>query len=70
MELAPLMDLADLIIDIVDTGNTLEANGLEPLEHIASISSRLVVNKAALKRKHQRVQQLIDKLRVAVEAAA
>jgi len=47
MELAPLVGLADRIVDVVDTGNTLKANGLVPLEHIADISSRLVVNKAA-----------------------
>ncbi|MEE8058900.1 MAG: ATP phosphoribosyltransferase [Pseudomonadales bacterium] len=68
MELAPLMNLADMIIDIVDTGNTLKANGMEPLDVIAAISSRLVVNRAAMKRKHQRIQQLIDGLREAVEA--
>ena len=67
MELAPLMGLADLIVDIVDTGNTLRANGMEPLEAIAEVSSRLVVNKAAMKRKHHRIQQLIEKLRCAVE---
>ena len=66
MELAPLMDLADLIVDIVDTGNTLRANGMEPLELIADISSRLVVNKAAMKCKHARVQSIIDKLQSAV----
>ena len=47
MELAPVLDLADEIVDIVDTGNTLKANGLVPGETIASISSRLIVNKAA-----------------------
>jgi ATP phosphoribosyltransferase len=66
MELAPLMDLADLIVDIVDTGNTLRANGMEPLELIAEISSRLVVNKSALKTKHARVQGIIDQLHAAV----
>jgi ATP phosphoribosyltransferase len=70
MELAPLMDLADMIIDIVDTGNTLKANGMEPQDLIANVSSRLVVNRAAMKRKYQRIQQLIDSLRVAVEASA
>lgn len=68
MELAPLMDLADLIVDIVDTGNTLRANGLEPLELIASISSRLVVNRASLKRKHTAINPIIDRLRNAVAA--
>jgi ATP phosphoribosyltransferase len=67
MELAPLVGLADRIVDLVDTGNTLKANGLEPLEHIADISSRLIVNKAAMKMKHARVKKLIDKLSRAVE---
>lgn len=66
MELAPLVGLADRIVDVVDTGNTLRANGLEPLEHIADISSRLVVNKASMKTKHQRIQQFIEQIRTAV----
>jgi ATP phosphoribosyltransferase len=66
MELAPLVGLADLIVDVVDTGNTLKANGLAPLEHIADISSRLVVNRAALKMKHARISGLIEQLRAAV----
>lgn len=70
MELAPLMGLADLIVDIVDTGNTLKANGMEPLDEIADVSSRLVVNKAAMKRKHHRIQALIESLRKAVDERA
>ena len=66
MELAPLVGLADLIVDVVDTGNTLKANGLTPLEHIADISSRLIVNKAAMKMKHDKLQGLIEQLRNAV----
>ena len=66
MELAPILDLADMIVDIVDTGNTLKANGLEPRDLIAEVSSRLVVNRAAMKRKHARIQQIIDQLRDAV----
>lgn len=66
MELAPLVGLADKIIDVVDTGNTLKANGLEPQELISHISSRLVVNKASMKMQHERIQHLIDKLRQAV----
>ncbi len=66
MELAPLVGMADLIVDLVDTGNTLRANGLEPLEHIADISSRLVVNKASMKVKHQRIKALVEQLRGAV----
>lgn len=70
MELAPLMNLADLIVDIVDTGNTLRANGLEPLELIAPISSRLVVNRASLKRNYSRIQSIIDRLGAVVAARA
>lgn len=70
MELAPLMDLADLIVDIVDTGNTLRANGMEPRELISRVSSRLVVNRAAMKRKHQTIQKIIGDLSAAVEARA
>jgi len=66
MELGPIVGLADLIVDVVDTGNTLKANGLEPIDHIADISSRLIVNKAAMKMKHARIQSLIDKIRAAV----
>jgi len=62
MELAPMMNLADLIVDIVDTGNTLRANGMEPLAEIAEISSRLVVNKAAMRSKYEPLQRLIDDL--------
>lgn len=61
MELAPLVDLADCIVDLVDTGNTLKANGLEPRELITQISSRLIVNKASMKMKHLAIQSLIDK---------
>jgi ATP phosphoribosyltransferase len=68
MELAPLLGLADEIVDIVDTGNTLRANGLEPRELIANISSRLVVNRASLKMKHARIQPIIDQLETAVAA--
>lgn len=62
MELAPMMNLADLIVDIVDTGNTLRANGMKPLDEIAAISSRLVVNKAAMRSHYGAVQGLIDDL--------
>ncbi|HKF95593.1 MAG TPA: ATP phosphoribosyltransferase [Gammaproteobacteria bacterium] len=66
MELAPLVGLADCIVDLVDTGNTLRANGLMPLEHVTDISSRLIVNKAAMKMKHARVKHLIELLRAAL----
>lgn len=67
MELAPIMGLADLIVDIVDTGNTLKANGLEPRDFIADISTRLVVNKAAYKTKYAQIEPIIEMLRRAVE---
>lgn len=60
MELAPLVGLADCIVDLVDTGNTLRANDLEPRELIMNISSRLVVNKAAMKMKNQAIASLLD----------
>ena len=60
MELAPLVGLSDAIVDLVSTGNTLKANGLEAVEHIADISSRLVVNKAALKTKHTLLEPIIQ----------
>ncbi|AFV00649.1 ATP phosphoribosyltransferase [Simiduia agarivorans] len=66
MELAPLMQLADEIVDIVDTGNTLKANGLEARDHIADISSRLIVNKASMKMKHALIQRIIDDIAKAV----
>ena len=66
MELAPLVGLADLIVDLVDTGNTLKANGLEPLEHIMDISSRLIVNKASMKMKHARIKAFIETMAEAV----
>jgi ATP phosphoribosyltransferase len=66
MELAPLVGLADRIVDVVDTGKTLDANGLIPLEHIANISSRLIINKAAMKIKHTQLKKLIEQLQLAV----
>ena len=66
MELAPLVGLADRIVDVVDTGNTLRANGLEPTEFICPVSSRLIVNKASMKMKHQRIQDIVSSLQRAV----
>jgi len=68
MELAPLVGLADYIVDVVDTGNTLKANGLVPLEHIADISSRLIINKAAMKMKHARIKAIMERMAAAVSA--
>ena len=66
MELAPLVGLADCIVDLVDTGKTLTANGLEPLAHIADISARLIVNKASMKMKHATVKEFIKLIGAAV----
>lgn len=60
MELAPLTGLADAIVDLVSTGNTLKANNLKPVEEIAPVSARLVVNQAALKLKRKDIQPLLD----------
>jgi ATP phosphoribosyltransferase len=62
MELAPLAGLADRIVDLVDTGNTLRANGLVEVEHIADISSRLVANTASMRMKHGPLQETVDLL--------
>jgi ATP phosphoribosyltransferase len=67
MELAPLAGLADRIVDVVDTGHTLQANGLQPLEKIADISSRLIINKAAMKIKHVPIKQLLELVSAAVD---
>jgi ATP phosphoribosyltransferase len=70
MELAPLCGLADAIVDLVSTGNTLKANDLVAVEEIMAITSRLVVNPAALKLKRERVKPLIDAIAAAVGAMA
>lgn len=70
MELGPIVGLADLIVDVVDTGNTLKANGLKPIDHIADISSRLIVNKAAMKMKHAQISHIINGIKKAVEKNA
>jgi ATP phosphoribosyltransferase len=67
MELAPMMDLADLIVDIVDTGNTLRANGMEPLDEIAAVSSRVVVNKAAMRSRHTVIKRILESLSAVVQ---
>jgi ATP phosphoribosyltransferase len=63
VELAPIVGLADVIVDIVETGNTLRENGLVVLEDISSISARMVANRASMKTKHSGVVDLIQKLK-------
>ena len=60
MELAPLVGLADAIVDLVSSGNTLRANNLQAVEEIMPISARLIVNQAALKLKRQAIQPMLD----------
>ena len=69
MELAPLVGLADAIVDLVSTGGTLKANGLRAVEDIMPISSRLIVNQASLKTRRERLQPLIDTFARASEAS-
>ena len=69
MELAPALGLSRRIVDLVDTGNTLKANGLVEIEHIADVSSRLVVNRAALKTMPVLLGGWIDRIREAVNGA-
>ena len=66
MELAPIMNLADVIVDIVDTGNTLRANGLETDEFIADISARVIASRLALKMKDEKIKPIIEMLANAV----
>lgn len=68
MELAPILGLAEQIVDLVDTGNTLKANGLVPLEKITDISSRLIVNKAAMKMNQHTIKPFVDDLAKAVKS--
>ncbi len=70
MELAPLTGLADAIVDLVSTGNTLKANGLVEVEQIMPISARLIVNQAALKLKREALRALIDAFESATAARA
>ena len=69
MELAPSLGLCRRIVDLVSTGSTLKANGLVEVEHIADISSRLIVNRAALKTRPDEVGGWVETFREAVDAA-
>ena len=65
MELAPLVGLSDVIVDLVSTGNTLKANNLVEVEQIQEITSRLIVNQASLKLKRQMLQPILDAFKAA-----
>ena len=63
VELGPIVGISDAIVDIVETGSTLKANGLEVLEEICPVSARMVVNRVSMKLEHERIAQLISGLR-------
>ncbi len=67
IELAPILGLSDVIVDIVETGSTLRENGLAPLEDIVDISARLVANKAIFKFKGEDIQKLCEQVRCVIE---
>ncbi|WP_432357874.1 ATP phosphoribosyltransferase [Sporosarcina sp. UB5] len=67
VELAPLIDMADCIVDIVETGATLKENGLVVLEDVANVSARLIVNKASFAIKTERIQQFIADVKIGLE---
>ncbi|MEM1144440.1 MAG: ATP phosphoribosyltransferase [Pseudomonadota bacterium] len=66
LELAPNLGLADMIVDIVDTGNTLKANGLRAVNEIATVTSRLIVNRASMRSRHKSLEHLINQLEKAL----
>ncbi|HUE19066.1 MAG TPA: ATP phosphoribosyltransferase, partial [Stellaceae bacterium] len=69
MELAPTLGLARRIVDLVATGTTLRENGLVEIEHIADVTSRLIVNRAALKTRSAEMTCWIERFREAADAA-
>ena len=68
IELGPVIGLSDVILDIVESGSTLRANGLSVLEEVAECSARLVVNRVSMKTKRERIRQIIDGLAAEVRA--
>ena len=67
VELGPIVGISDAIVDIVETGSTLKANGLEVIEKISEISTRLIVNKVSLKFKKEEIINLVSKLEAVLE---
>ena len=63
VELGPIVELADVIVDIVETGSTLKANRLEVLEEVLPISARMIVNQVSMQMKTQRIREMIDRVR-------
>ena len=67
VELAPILGLADAIVDIVETGNTLRENGLEVIEDVCQVSARLIVNIASMKLRKQEIEQFLDQIETYIE---
>ncbi len=67
VELGPIVGLSDVIVDIVETGSTLRENGLDVLEEICPLSARVIVNQVSMKMQNERIQQIIDAMRDALE---
>jgi ATP phosphoribosyltransferase len=67
IELAPIVGLSEVIVDIVETGSTLRENGLEVLEEICSLSARMVVNEVSMKMEHERITKIIRDLKEVVK---
>ena len=63
VELAPIVGLSEVIVDIVETGSTLRENGLEVLEEICQLSARVVVNEVSMKMQHERITKLLKDLK-------
>ena len=63
VELGPIVELADVIVDIVETGSTLKANRLEVLEEVLPISARMIVNQVSMQMKTERIREMIDRVR-------
>ena len=68
IELAPIVGLSEVIVDIVETGSTLKVNGLEVLEEVCPLSARMVVNQVSMKMENERISELIRKLRNEIAA--
>ena len=67
VELGPLVGLGDVIVDIVETGSTLRENGLDVLEEICPLSARMIINQVSMQKQSKRIQELISKLRTALD---
>ena len=68
VELAPIVGLSEVIVDIVETGSTLKENGLKVLEEICPLSARVVVNEVSMKMEHERITKLVKDLKKIVSA--